>query len=49
MTKEREKGFLSEEEWRTIIYYIYNEEDASFLENKILEEIIFKRENIYYK
>jgi len=49
MTKEREKGFLSEEEWRTIIYYIYNEEDASFLENKILEFIKQKIDNIDMK
>lgn len=39
MTKEREKGFLSLEEWKTIIYYIYDEEDAAFLENKIMEFI----------
>ena len=38
---EKKNGILSEEEWREIIQYIYNEEDAQIIENKI---IIFIRE-----
>lgn len=38
---EKKKGLLLEEDWREIIQYIYNEEDAQIIENKI---IIFIRE-----
>lgn len=49
MTKEREKGFLSLEEWKTVIYYIYDEEDASFLETKIMEFIKQRLDNTEVK
>lgn len=37
--ENKKKGLLSEEEWREIIQYIYNEEDAQIIENKIIEFI----------
>ena len=49
MIKEREKGFLTYEEWRTLILYIYNEEDSSFLESKIMEFIKAKLEGLDMK
>lgn len=49
MTKEREKGFLSLEEWKTVIYYIYDEQDASFLETKIMEFIKQRLDNMEVK
>ena len=36
---QKKKGILTEEEWKGIIYYIYNEEDAKILENKIFNFI----------
>lgn len=49
MTKEREKGFLSLEEWKTVIYYIYDQVDAQFLEEKIMEFIKRKLESVEIK
>lgn len=49
MTKEREKGFLTIEEWKTIIYYIYDEQDARFLEDKIMEFIKRRIDSIQIK
>ena len=33
---EKKNGILSEEEWKGIIYYIYNEEEGKILEKKII-------------
>ena len=41
--KNKKKGLLHEEEWKEIIQYIYNEEDAQIIENKIL--IFIKEQN----
>ena len=41
--KNKKKGLLHEEEWKKIIQYIYNEEDAQIIENKIL--IFIKEQN----
>lgn len=46
MTAEYEKGFLSMEEWKTIIYHIYDDEDAMELDSKILEYLRKKYENV---
>ena len=35
MLDNKKNGILNEEEWKGIIYYIYSEEDAKNLENKI--------------
>ena len=43
--KEKKKGSLTEEEWKEIINYLYNEEDAKILEERI-SEIIQKK---YFK
>jgi len=32
-------GVILEEEWKGIIYYIYESEDATFIENKIIDYI----------
>ena len=36
MLENKKNGILNEEEWKGIIYYIYSEEDAKNLENKML-------------
>ena len=36
---QKKNGLLTEEEWKGIIYYIYAEEDAKILENKIIHYI----------
>ena len=36
---QKKNGILTEEEWKGIIFYIYNEEDAKILENKIIHFI----------
>ena len=41
--KNKKNGLLHEEEWKEIIQYIYNEEDAQIIENKIL--IFIKEQN----
>ena len=41
--KNKKKGLLYEDEWKEIIQYIYNEEDAQIIENKIL--IFIKEQN----
>ena len=30
-------GFLEEDEWKEIIYYMYENEDANYIHNRILE------------
>ena len=37
--KEKKRGSLSEEEWKEVIYYLYNEEHAKILEERISEVI----------
>ena len=39
MLDNKKNGILNEEEWKGIIYYIYSEEDAKNLENKITNYI----------
>jgi hypothetical protein len=39
LVKQKYDNYLIEEEWKGIIYFIYDQEDAQFLENKILEII----------
>ena len=36
---EKKNGVLLEEEWKGIIYYLYNDEDSQIIENKIMEFI----------
>lgn len=45
MIKERKTGMIHEEEWRRVIGYLYEQEDAETLVNKVLEVIQKK----YYK
>ena len=35
MLEKKKEGILTEEEWKGIVYYIYNNEDAQVIENKI--------------
>jgi hypothetical protein len=39
MMNQKKNGFLMEEEWKEIVFYMYEQEDANFLYNKILELI----------
>ena len=41
---QKKNGILTEEEWKGIIYYEYNEENAKILENKILHFIQKQRQ-----
>ena len=43
---QKKNGVLNEEEWKGIIYYIYNEEDAKALENKITKFINKQKEKM---
>ena len=45
--KNKKKGLLLEEEWKEIIQYIYNEEDAQIIENKILSFIKEQNDKIF--
>ena len=42
-------GFLVEEEWREIIFFMYEDEDANFLNNKLIDIIKKKYQIIYIK
>lgn len=46
IVREKEKGFLSYEEWSYIIYYIYDKDDAQFLESKILDFVRKRLESV---
>ncbi len=35
--KQKTESYLIEDEWKGIIYYVYENEDAKHLENRILE------------
>ena len=37
-SKIKNNGFLNEEEWKGIVYYLYEENDAKLIEAKIIEE-----------
>lgn len=37
--KQRMESFIMEEEWKGIVYYVYENEDAKFLESKIIDFI----------
>ena len=39
MLNEKKNGILTEEEWKGIIYYLYNEEEGKILEKKIISFI----------
>ena len=39
MLDKKKEGFLNEEEWKGIINYIYSQEDAQIIENKIINFI----------
>lgn len=39
LCKQRMDSFILEEEWKGIVYYVYEAEDAKFLESKILDFI----------
>ena len=45
--KEKKKGLLSEEEWKEIIHYIYNEKDAQIIEIKIINFIKEQNQKIF--
>jgi len=42
MVKKKVESFLSLEEWRGIVYYVYEEDDAKYIENKI-QDLIMKK------
>ena len=44
MLKEKKEGILFEEEWKGIINYIYSENDAKIIQNKIINFINKKKE-----
>ena len=44
MLKSKKEGFLIEEEWKGIVNYIYSEEDAEKIQNKIINFIKKKNE-----
>ena len=46
MLLQKKNGILTEEEWKGIIYYIYIEEDAKILENKITKFIAKQKEKM---
>lgn len=39
MMNQKTNGSLIEEEWKEIVFYMYEQDDANFLYNKILELI----------
>ncbi len=39
MMNQKTNGHLLEEEWKEIVFYMYEQEDANFLYNKIIELI----------
>ena len=42
MVKRKVESSLSLEEWRGIVYYVYEEDDAKYIENKI-QDLIMKK------
>ena len=45
---QKKNGVLSEEEWKGIIYYLYNNEDSQIIENKILQFIQEQKNKLLY-
>ena len=45
---QKKNGVLSEEEWKGIIYYLYNNEDSQIIENKILQFIRDQKNKLLY-
>jgi Ca2+-binding EF-hand superfamily protein/predicted nucleotidyltransferase len=45
---QKKNGILLEEEWKGIIYYIYNAEDSQIIENKILDFIQEQNNKIFF-
>ena len=43
LLKNKKEGILLEEEWKGIINYIYSEEDADIIQNKIINYIKKKK------
>jgi len=39
LVKNKTEKFLIDEEWKKVIYHIYQNEDAKYIESKILEFI----------
>ena len=39
MMNQKTNGVLNEEEWKEIVFYMYEQDDANFLYNKIVELI----------
>ena len=46
--EQKKNGVLLEEEWKGIIYYLYNNEDSQIIENKILEFIQEQNNKIFF-
>ncbi len=45
---QKKNGVLLEEEWKGIIYYLYNNEDSQVIENKIMEFIQEQNNKIFF-
>ena len=45
---QKKNGVLLEEEWKGIIYYLYNNEDSKVIENKIMEFIQEQNNKIFF-
>ena len=39
LVSQKNNGFLIEEEWKEIIFYMYEQEDANYLYSKMVEHI----------
>ena len=46
--ESKKNGVLIEEEWKGIIYYIYNDDDSQIMENKILNFIKEQNNKIFF-
>ena len=46
--EQKKSGLLVEEEWKEIIYYLYNPEDSEIIENKILDFIQELRNKLFF-
>ena len=46
--EQKKNGLLVEEEWKEIIYYLYNPEDSEIIENKILNFIQELRNKLFF-
>ena len=48
MMIQKKNGFLLEEEWKGIIYYLYNNEDSQIIENKIMDYINDQKNKVLF-